>query len=969
MPLLDGDVSCQEPSPDHTSIVGSGDVLRCPVQYLLHVFCDTPRKGGAENAIVYYCRVENQIAVSVGKLHPARRQQLEGPSMQDLPRGTVTFLFTDIEGSTRLWHDHPDTMPDAYDRHNAILRAAIYAHGGVVFKTIGDAFQAALPNATAGVNAALASQRALHAEPWPLPDPLTVRMALHTGAVDPDAQGDYRSPVLNRLGRLLSAGHGGQVLLSQATVELARDGLHADATLIDLGEQRLKDLYRPERVYQLGGVGLPAEFPPLVTVDARPNNLPTQLTQFIGRTDDLSALLEMLHREDIRLVTLTGTGGMGKTRLALQIGADALDAFKDGVFVAQLDPVTNPAMVPTAIAQALGLREDREVPAPTAVTNYLRDRDLLLILDNFEQVVEASPFVGELLVACPGLKVLATSRIRLQVRGEQEYPVRPLRLPDPRRHVDAQSVTQYESVRLFDERALSVKPTFEVTDANAPAIAEICTRLDGLPLAIELAAARVRMLPPEAMLRRLTTRLPLLTGGARDLPLRQQTLRGAIAWSYEMLSEEDQALFRRMAVFAGGASLEAIEAVAAGQGPAWDAFDGLERLVDQSLVRQSELTGEPRFSMFETIREFGLEELEQHAEANEAHGTHAAWYADLAKTVGSATESEELVAALDRVEMEVGNIRAACGWTLGHDIALGYRLLTGLAEYWSWRHPSHSDKAWVQQVLARDAVNVDERVRMNALLAGGAIRTAVFDSVEDKDRAWRRCEESLRMAEALGENEHICLTYAQMGVIALMQGDTCRSTDLFERGVSMARATKDAVGLYRCLNNAGFSAYLSGDLQRSRAYLDEALVVARSRGPIHAVTPLNSVADLSRAEGDLMQAEGLYREATVIALDCKLFMDVSVNLMGLVITAAATGRWERAAWIAGAVASLRNTGDVYVEREYDLRALNSDYDRAVARTRESIGRDVFTREWSAGAATSIEDAVERATSMAIRVVT
>ncbi len=479
--------------------------------------------------------------------------------MQNLPRGTVTFLFTDIEGSTRLWHAYGETMPAAYERHDAMLRAAVLALGGVVYKTIGDAFQAAFPDAAAGVGAALDAQRALQAEDWPTPEPLMIRMALHTGAVDPTPEGDYRSPVLNRLGRLLDAAHGQQVLVSQAAMELTRDLLPSGVRFIDLGEQRLKDLYRPEHVWQLGAPDLRVEFPALRTLDTRPNNLPTQLTQFIGREDDAARLSELLRRDDVRLVTLTGPGGIGKSRLSLQAAADLLDRFEHGVFLTMLDAITDPALVPGTIAQALGLRDTGEEAMATQLTDFLQDRRMLLVLDNLEQIIEAATFVGELLVAAPGVKILATSRTRLQITGEHEFPLRPFSLPDRRHADDVDTISQYESVRLFVERAEATRPTFRLTSDNAPAIAEICTRLDGLPLAIELAAARIRILPPEAMLGRLTARLPILTGGARNVPARQQTLRGAIAWSYELLTPEDRALYRRMAVFSGGATLEAVQ--------------------------------------------------------------------------------------------------------------------------------------------------------------------------------------------------------------------------------------------------------------------------------------------------------------------------------------------------------------------------------------------------------------------------
>jgi predicted ATPase/class 3 adenylate cyclase len=504
------------------------------------------------------------------------------------PSGTVTFLFTDIEGSTRLWEEQPEAMREALARHDALLRDAINAHGGVVFKTMGDQFCAAFTTAPAALAAALAAQRDLSGEGAPLvgalPDtglmgalpgteghprgvPLRVRMALHTGAAEA-REGDYLGPPLNRVARLLEAGHGGQVLLSQSTFDLARDHLPEGVSLRDLGEHRLRDLARPERIFQPVAPDLPADFPPLSTLDARPHNLPAQVTPLIGREKEVAAGQHVLRQEAVRLVTLTGAGGTGKTRLGLQVAAELLDQFSAGVFFVALAPISDPGLVASAIAQTLGVRELGGTPLLESLKAHLRDQQLLLLLDNFEHLLAAAPLVAELLAAAPRLKVLLTSRAVLHLRGEKEFPVPPLALPDPK-HLPpvgadlVSALSQYAAVELFIQRALDVKPEFVVTNENAPAVAEICVRLDGLPLAIELAAARIKLFPPEALLARLGSRLTLLTGGARDLPARQRTLRDAIAWSYDLLGESEQRLFRRLAVFVGGCTPEAAEAVCA----------------------------------------------------------------------------------------------------------------------------------------------------------------------------------------------------------------------------------------------------------------------------------------------------------------------------------------------------------------------------------------------------------------------
>src|SRR5271154_552216 len=476
-----------------------------------------------------------------------------------LPTGTVTFLFTDIEGSTRLWETQRAAMQQALAQHDAILREAIEANDGYLVKTTGDGAHAAFARAADAIAACLAAQRALKAYAW---GGLSIksRMALHSGAAE-ERNGDYYGPALNRAARLMAAAHGGQILLSLATEELVRDHLPADIALRDMGERRLKDLVRPERVYQITAPDLPVDFAPLKTLDARPNNLPAQTTPFIGRDNEIHALKKRLSDPSVRLLTLSGVGGTGKTRLALQAAADMVDEFEHGVFFVPLAALNDPALVLPTIARAFDVRESAGRPLQVQLRDYLGEKQLLLVLDNFEQVVDAAPVVSDLLRAAPGLKVLVTSREVLRLSGETDYPVPPLSLPDPKQLPPLERLMQYEAVALFMARALAVKAAFTVTNENAPAIAEICYRLDGLPLAVELAAARVRVLPPQRMLAELDRRLSFLTGGARDLPARQKTLRGAIDWSHALLTGNEQQLFRRLAVFVGGCTLETIEAV------------------------------------------------------------------------------------------------------------------------------------------------------------------------------------------------------------------------------------------------------------------------------------------------------------------------------------------------------------------------------------------------------------------------
>ena len=582
---------------------------------------------------------------------------------------TLTFLFTDLEGSTKLWERHRQSMKEALERHDAILKGAVESAEGQVVKTTGDGLMAVFGSPVNGVKACLKAQHELTREAWGETGPLRVRMGLHAGEAA-TREGDYFGPTLNRAARIMSAGHGGQVLLSAAAAALVLDELPSGCSLRDLGEHQLKGLGRAERVFQLLQPDLTATFPPLATVSRGPSELPEQPSAFVGRNVELKEIRRRLEDESVRLLTLTGPGGIGKTRLALRAATDEMDRFEDGVFFVDLSSVRDSDDVLAAIGHALGLSESGDESILDKLKERLQEQRVLLILDNFEHVTAAAPTAMQLLLECPGLKLLATSREALHVRGEHLFAVPPLSLPSGPGGPTAEQLAQYEAVQLFVERAQAVRPDFRLTDDQAPAVAEICLRLDGLPLAIELATARINLFSPEALRDRLGSRLQLLRGGARDMPARQRTLRATLEWSYELLDAGERRLFELLSAFSG-AAFEAVETVASrvnGEGGAGiDTLDGLASLVDKSLIRQADpADGEPRLVMLETIREYATERLEERPEFSAAaRRAHALYFADFARARWQDLTGDRRGTALATMAADLENLRLAWDYWVG----------------------------------------------------------------------------------------------------------------------------------------------------------------------------------------------------------------------------------------------------------------------------------------------------------------
>jgi len=915
--------------------------------------------------------------------------------MSSLPTGTVTFLFTDIEGSTKLWERSSEAMQRALARHDQILRDAAEERGGYVFKTVGDAFCCAFATAAGALETSLVAQRALLAkEGWPEETgPLLVRMALHAGAAE-ERDGDYFGPPVNRVARLLSAGHGGQVLLSLTAQELVRDQLPPDAELRELGEHRLKDLFRPERVFQLVAPDLPVEFPSLMTLGRYPNNLPLQLTPLIGREREIDEVCRRLRSPEVRVLTLTGPGGAGKTRLALQTGADLLEEFEDGVFFVALAAIADPELVPSAIAGSLGLKESAGQPLEESLEAYLRKRKLLLILDNFEQVLEGAPVVGDLLGSCPELKVLVTSRIPLRLYGEKEYPVPPLELPDPVRLPPLERLTQYEAVRLFVERAMAVKPDFGVTNENAPAVAEICARLDGLPLAIELAAARTKLLPPEALLSRLGNRLKLLTGGARNLPARQQTLRGTIDWSYDLLDEDEKSLFGGLSVFAGGSTLEAIEEICDPEGNL-DALEGVGSLLEKSLLRREEGSGvESRFVMLETVHEYAREKLEESGEAEDVKRVHAAYFLAMAEEASAELRGPDQLEWLGRLEAEHDNMRAALSWALGRQkVDLGLRLAGALWRFWSVRGHYGEGRRWLEEALAAGGRgSIESRVtalagigelasyqgdleRAEEALAAGLehrveeatgrseVKLYLLSSLghvalekADYDRATEAFEESLALSRKMGNDWGLAGSIMSLATVTHEQGDLERATELYEEGIDLFRKRGDKLGLARCLNNLGLVSYAQNDLGRAVKLTEESVALLRELGAgADTAVGLCNLGWMALSQNDLGRAADHYEESLAFARDKGMKPIILPNLEGYACVAGARGKARRAAQLWGAARALQEAEGI--PRDTDFLA---EADERISAVRSDLGEQTWEEALAEGRTITIEEAVSYA---------
>ena len=812
-----------------------------------------------------------------------------------LPSGTVTFLFTDVEGSTKLLHSlGPEAYADALAEHRRLLREAFTAHGGVEVDTQGDAFFVAFSTAPSALAAANEAREALTA------GPIRVRMGLHTGTPHLTDEG-YVGHDVHRAARIAAAGHGGQILVSSSTATLTgTEGLR------DLGEHRLKDLSAPERIFQVGD----DEHPPLKSLHQ--TNLPVPATPFLGRDEEVAAVVALLAREDVRLVTLTGPGGTGKTRLALQAAADAADHFPGGVWWVPLAALRDPALVLEAAARAVGAGGD--------LAEHIGDKRLLLLLDNFEHLVDAAPRLAPLLASCPNLRLLVTSREPLRLAGEHEYSVDPLRAP--------------EAVELFMTRAVAARRDF----VGNGEVAQICERLDNLPLAIELAAARVKVLSPAALLERLEQRLPLLAGGTRDAPERQRTLRATIEWSHELLNPDEQRLFARLAVFRGGCTLEAAEAVADAD------LDTLQSLVDKSLVRVRD-TG--RFWMLETIREFAVERLSASDEAWDLRTRHAEYFLTLAEEAQPHLRGDPK-AWLDRLEADNDNLRAAFDHLFeAGDPQLPVRMAAAMWRFWAMRGYAPEGRRRLERALAADTSPTLARAAALVGAAGNAMENG--DLVGGR----RYAEEAMALQQSLDDRWGLAHAKFMLGYVCGEEQNWRAMRDLMEESLAEFRELGDDHYALLAGRNLAWAYYDLGEPDRGRALHEANLARARAIGNrrMEAAT-LQGLAWRAVDEGNPAEAVEMVKQSYAINRDLGELPAVASDLLRLSRALLALDRTSTAAALLGRMRVL--------EDDIGTRQERADGDETIAAAKDRLGSKGFTEAWDRGSRMTVDEAFEHA---------
>ncbi|MEP6943095.1 MAG: tetratricopeptide repeat protein [Betaproteobacteria bacterium] len=833
---------------------------------------------------------------------------------------TVTFLFTDVEGSTRLWEQSPVQMGPALARHDALLRDAIARHRGTVFATGGDGFGAAFATAGDAAAAALEAQQSVLSEPWPAPIAIKVRMALHTGVAEVRGT-DYFGPSLNRVARLLAIGHGNQVLISEAAADALqgavphgasmphRASMPHGASLQDRGRHRLKDLQEAEQVFQLCHADLPRELPPLRSLSTHPNNLPQQLTSFIGREKEIVDVKALMTSG--RLVTLTGSGGCGKTRLAVQVAADALESYPDGAWMVELAALADPALVTQTVANELGLKESRGKTIEQSLVEHLSSRRALLVLDNAEHLLaECAQLADTLLRRCAKVALLVSSREGLSIAGEATYRVPSLPMPDPKQDKTPEQVGRFESTRLFVERARLHAPGFEVTAQNAVTLASICSRLDGIPLAIELAAARMRSMSIDELNKRLDQRFRLLSGGSRTALPRQQTLRSLIDWSYDLLKVSEQALLCRLAIFVGGWTLEAAESVCSGDGVDEAAMlDVLTSLVDKSLVQIEEGDTGTRYRLLETVRQYARDRLLERGDGAQWRDRHLAYFVAAAEATEPLLTGVDQRSQLDSLEAEHDNLRAALTWSCveSGDTVAGARLAAALHWFWFVRGYLGEGRAWFVALLA--ALPVTEAhsgLRAKALIGAGELVR------QQGEYAAARVLflESLDISKRLGDDRGVAAAQVNIGLVDYHLGDYDGARVLLDQSTAAQRALGDQAGLAFSLNTLGMLRAEQGAYAQTRTLYEESLAIRRQLGDHQGIGQLlNNLAIIASHQGDFVRARGLYEEGLAIRRELRDKRGIALMLNNMAMAAAQQGDPSGYEMFEEALVAFRELGD------------------------------------------------------------
>jgi predicted ATPase/class 3 adenylate cyclase len=909
------------------------------------------------------------------------------------PISQVTLLFTDIEGSTALWEEDEARMSQALAFHDALARSAVESHGGAVVKTTGDGILAVFDDAGGALAATLDLQRALHGPAVSGSAPLRVRCGLHRGVVE-HRDGDYFGSTVNRAARIMSAAHGGQVLLSQAVVDSLRDRLPAQVSLRGLGRIRLRDLSTPECVYQAVHPQLRLEFPALRSLETTPNNLPLQATTFIGRDRELAELKHLF--ATARLLTLTGAGGCGKTRLGVQLAADSLERFPDGAWLVELAPLSDPGLVPRTAAMVLGLEEQPGKAITATLVEHLKDKRLLMLFDNCEHLLDACARLADsLLRQCPHLTILASSREALGIAGEQTYRVPSLSLPDPQEVHTPASIVPFEALQLFVDRCLNVRADFRVTHENAATLVSICHRLDGIPLAIELAAARVRSLSVEEINRRLDHRFRLLTGGSRTALPRQQTLRSLIDWSYDLLRDPEKLLLQRLSVFAGGWTLDAAERICAGDHVEdGELLDLLTSLIDKSLVAVEQSDARLRYRLLETVRQYARERLVESGGAEAIRERHRDYFVALAEEADRKLLGAEQADWLRRLGEEHDNLRLALEWSHGESQAQqDLRLCGAMHRFWFTRGYVAEGRQWCARILAKGAPAQPTLEYARALNVAGSL---AFHQT-DYPAARTLLEQSLALSRVLDHRKGIALALNNLGAVAIEQGDHPAARALYEESLALLRELGERHVAAGVLGNLAMVAHECGDLDAARTLSQESLAVSRELGDqgriADALNTLGNVAcdlgDLTTAwvlsqeslaigrelgdrdciatssknlgtvafmRGQLGDARSLYREAVAIRLELGDRLGIARALEGAAAIAAAQGDSIAAARTWGAAERLREEiGSPILPNE---RSRNGKYATLARQT--AADQRAFDRAWRQGRETSLNEAIELA---------